>query len=557
MSLNLFNFDENTELSLDDSRLIDKLEFEIQESFNGFISKLNDLNELKSFSLLLSNSCRNTYTSEVYRTFSRVILLEAKLKNNNYPSKIIVPNQEVYLIAAQIVKKHSKDIEIEIINTERSISIKILKNILVSGYLQLAYYLFSRLLGLKKIPKEPIVFLDTFIFKDSFNEDGSFHDRYYTGYENFLTEEEGGSIWYSPTIIDIKSPRDLLHLWKRQKKSKKNFICEESWLGIFDYSYSFLLSFFLPSSIKNIPRYKNLDVAGYIKKELKKEICSPGLIKAINKYLYIRSLSRKVKVKKVINWHENHNIDRALNMAFKKFNPDVSVFGYQGYVSPRSDLHKNPIDFEYRNKTLPDVLGVLSEEARIYKLGICKDLKINISPALRFSYLHDLEKKIDYSLNSHIFVPLSADLADASRLIKFCSTIGKKLIKNYKIVFKIHPKYTKKDYLNLIPALGNDLFEISESSVEENIKKSCMLFSSSSTACVEACAVGIPVSILSNSHGITMNPIASFTEDECRIIYTEEDLLEFLEQEKDLKDQSIERFFHKVIKEEVREIFLP
>tara|TARA_B100000963_G_C22636077_1_gene677707 strand:- start:1880 stop:3559 length:1680 start_codon:yes stop_codon:yes gene_type:complete len=557
MSINerFFSLNVQDELSIEDSKLLDTLELDIRDSFNTFISDLCEQNNLHSLALLLSNTVRNTYVSKSYNLFSRLILLEKKIRLGKLPTKIYVPSKEVKRIVIQIVKDNDASIVVK--KNEKSLFIKVLKNIIVSIYFQLLYFILSRILKMKVIPKKPIVFLDTFIFKDSFSNGGPFKDRYYTGYEGYLSENEKKSIWYSPTIIDIKNPLDLFKTWKGQKNSKANFLCEESLLSLFDYLKSFIISTNLYKNVSIIPQFKNYDVTSYLFLELKKEICSPGLVKAINKYFYIRNLSKYTEISKVINWHENQDIDRAINLSFKMHFPELKVYGYQGYVSPRSDLHKTPIAFEFDKATLPDVIGVLSNSDMLYKKKLCPKQAYEIAPALRFSYLHEINKSLSFQDTKNIFVPLPADINDAKRLIKFSCKVIPEVSNDYKFLIKLHPKYTLKDLMHFIPELRNPSFSITKKSVGNCLNDSFIVFSSASSACVEAFSIGIPVGILSNSFGLTMNPIWTEGKGYVSIIYSTKDLKKLLEQDFSLNypNTKPDKFFHRVDKEEVREIF--
>ena len=221
----------------------------------------------------------------------------------------------------------------------------------------------------------------------------------------------------------------------------------------------------------------------------------------------------------MINWHENQDIDRALNLAFKEFSPRTEIYGYQGYVSPRSDLHKSPKDFEFNLGTLPDTLGVISKRDLIYKSKLCPNQKIEIAPSLRFSYLYAFEQQIDYKKNFKIYVPLPAELEDAKRIVLFCDGLANEFRNRFKFLFKIHPKYSLKELQMLIPQLRNPLFLHTNKQVKDSLYEAFIVLSASSSACVEAYSIGLPVAILSNSNGLTMNPIQDNDKKYLKLIY--------------------------------------
>ena len=365
-------------------------------------------------------------------------------------------------------------------------------------------------------------------------------------------------LWFSPTIIDIKTSFGFYNLWKNYKRSKFNFLYEEAWLDLSDYIYALYCSFKLYKSIKKIPLFKNLNISALITNELLNEIASPGLIKAITKYLFIKNLKKQnIKILKVINWHENQNIDRALNLAFKRFYPNISVFGYQGYAFPAYDAHKNPLDFEVKRGTIPHYICVISEQAKSVKLGFCKELNVIVSPALRFSYLHKSSAS-NLMKKSRIFLPLPLELSQCEQTIKFIIGIADSFSSESKIIVKCHPKYTLSDFLNLIPLGRNEIFEFTDQKVDIILGDTSFVISSASSVCMEAVAMGIPVAILANNNGLTKSPLpAPLIDDIWKIVYNYNDLKIFYSKTKKITYSNPERFFNKVNEKDVRKLFLP
>ena len=95
--------------------------------------------------------------------------------------------------------------------------------------------------------------------------------------KNFLSIEEQTQVWFSPTLIDIKNPLDFIKILIRSKKSKFNFIFEESWLTISDLKNSLFSSLKSSQKIKKIPDYEGLDLSPLIEENLKRDIFSLDL----------------------------------------------------------------------------------------------------------------------------------------------------------------------------------------------------------------------------------------------------------------------------------------
>ena len=100
---------------------------------------------------------------------------------------------------------------------KQNLFFKIIKNFFVTFYLFIVCWIIFKLPRKNNIPSSKITLVDNFIFKDSFAKDGYFYDRYYSGFEKFLSIEEQNQVWFSPTLIDIKNPFDFIKILIRSK----------------------------------------------------------------------------------------------------------------------------------------------------------------------------------------------------------------------------------------------------------------------------------------------------------------------------------------------------
>ena len=123
-------------------------------------------------------------------------------------------------------------------------------------------------------------------------------------------------------------------------------------------------------------------------------------------------------------------------------------------------------------------------------------------------------------------------------------------------MLKCHPKFSIKEFKALVPASMNDKFFFSEESIEKLLTKASLVVSSASTVCIEAASVGIPVAIISNSSGLTRNPLPVPTENDLwAIIYNESDLSTLINKANKQEKKLNNNFFQKVEKSTVRTLF--
>ena len=552
----VLDLSDDSKLSEEDSKVLDsQIDYSI-DKFNLFVSRLIKANKLSGKDLFLNVSSRDTSTSKTFDICSKLNLIKLKNQQGHAP-KLIKVTDEVFarLIEINYEQLGFGELPEVIYEKKQNLFFRIIKNFFVTFYLFIVCWIIFKLPRKNNIPSSKITLVDNFIFKDSFAKNGYFYDRYYSGFEKFLSIEEQNQVWFSPTLIDIKNPLDFIKILIRSKKSKFNFIFEESWLTISDLKNSLFSSLKSSQKIKKIPDYEGLDLSPLIEENLKRDIFSPGFAKAMNKYQYFRRIKKRgIKINGFLNWFENQTIDRAFNLSAKKFYPDVTTIGYQGYIFPKYELHKNPIDLEIELNTIPNFLALISEREIEKRKKFSREINFILAPALRYSYLENIQYK--EPLNDLILFPLPIDINQSIQLINFADQIDRFFDKELEIVLKCHPKFSIKEFKALVPASMNDKFFFSEESIEKLLTKASLVVSSASTVCIEAASLGIPVAIISNSSGLTRNPRPVPTENDLwAIIYNESDLLALINKANKQEKKLNNNFFQKVEKSTVRTLF--
>jgi hypothetical protein len=549
----------NGKLSTDDSILINKIAPSVREEYNDFTMRLIKENKLSGLSLLLAATCRNTLASPVYDVFCRAALLEEKIVKDEVPSLIYVDDDTENIIRSVLAKFNLLGyVKIKCFK-KKNLFKHILVNIFKSIYCLVSAWFWVRLFKIKKTPNDSVIFIDNFLFIDSFNEKGEFFDRYYTGYDQYLSSADIKQVWYAPTLYGIKYPSNYIKICKDLKKTDQNFLIQEAWLTFTDYVYSFVASLIIPFSLRSHLSYREFDTKSLIFKVKMRDLGSPELMRAIYKFRFIRRLSKNgVDICNVVDWNENQIIDRALNMAFREFYPHLIIKGYQGFPALEYYASLQPVWYEMELNTLPHQLHVISEIDKKIKLAVCKDLDVRVAPAFRYS--HIFETKDRRSIESPIIlIALPGMLDDCRRLCEICSCLRKKLPKELKFLVKIHPIYTIKRFLDLVPESKNVLFEITTRPISELLELTSVLITMGSSVAVEAVAVGVPAAICGNRRGVTLNYIPKSVPKELwSVSYTLETLEDFLSTSLKYKKRQTmaNELFYPISEKSTRELFV-
>lgn len=545
-------------LSSDDSMRLDSIEPGVRREYNQIIGELIEQNSLHDLELLLKPSCRNTLLSSVHQTLCRIALVDDLLKHGEIPASILVEDRVIAVLIKDLFIARGYVCPDIVITKKKCDALRVVRNILFSIYQTISDWLGSRWFLPVKKPMEPILYIDNFLFPDSLDKLGNFADRYFSGHERFLSQDEVDKEWFAPTLVGVRHLWDYRWLGKRLKISKRNFLIQEAWLGFNDYLYCLIRSFLIPFRVKCFPGFRGVDLKPLFKQELRSEIASPSLVKAIYRYRFIRKLSlRGVDICGAVDWHENQVVDRALNLGFRRFYPKVKVKGYQGYVAMGYYAGLQPTCYELAKDTLPHQLHVISEGCRTSRLNECSELEVFVSPAFRFEHLFYMKDLRDRQ-KPQILIALPILKDESEHLLKACLTLVEEMAERVKFKVKPHPFFQDRPLRNLFPSISTEKFEQTSESIPDLLEQCSLVVSSGSSVCLEAVTVGIPVAIYGNRSGVTMNPIPGrVSKDLWVIFYTSNQLMKFAQYalKQTSRISSVHSLFHPIDREGARQLF--
>ena len=548
-------------LSVQDSILIDEIESEALDIYNELIAQLTKDNSLKGLNLLLSITSRNPLQSQLLPIIAKLLLLQKKLERGDKISNITVESSSMLEPVRKILD--SFDISIPIIakNTRRHFSFGVLLRFVQSSYLILISWLWPRLTrSYKKAPNNNIVLVDTFVLPSSFTKEGEFIDRYYTGYDQHLNNKQKRAVCYAPVLSGYRTLTGCIKMALLSKKSKQNFLFQESWLTLFDYLHAMYLTMSLPLKVKNFPNFIGCDISKILLDEARRDILSPMLLKAICRFKFVKRISlANIKVCHVVNWHENQSIDKALNLGFHMHYPGVVIKGYQGYLAPSYWAHLVPQPFELENQLLPDDFYVISNYRKKETLDNCPNLSVGIASSFRFSYLLDIERvEFFFETDKTILIALPIDIRESQDILRVCIKLKSLISRKITLLVKQHPTYSKDKFEKLVPEFGNSAYKVVNDSMSNLLERISLLISSASSTCAEAVSLGIPVAVYGNRYGVTANPIANTDSEIAQVFYSQEQLAEFINNSltTNYRRKHIEEYFYIDNGESAKELFV-
>ena len=495
-------------------------------NFNNLIDKISDLRKVTPEWCTQTIISRNNYISNIYFDYCKLEVLKKNLNkknlnhifvNNNLQKKIIFENFNTnYKIKFSFKNKKSE-----------SNFFKRLKNFLFN--IKFSLVLFANKSHKRKknfLDKEKIILIENFLYKDKFIKE-SYQDRFYGKLLNYLDINQKKKIFFlfqNPNIFKTRKNLEVL------EKYKINFITIFDFLKFTDYlkalvkSQMFFFSF--PKKI-NFNKFELTELFKDLFSSTNNDVnCFHGILQ----FLFFERLNKEIKNKKilkVIDWYENQSLDKGFNLGLNTFFPYVEKLGYQPFaVDFNFYSHLIPTKKEIANDLTPNKIAFMGKETKKY---LIKKFKLNrsnfiLSPSLRYEALFKKFEKRRNKNIKNVLVGLPISYQDSNDILKIVKKFFEKYQqKNLKFFVNYHPMLNFKKLIEENKSLYKKINLINGPFSQIHKNFDCVI-SNSSSLCLEALALSIPVIIVKNSSGITQNPISIIKENTWKLISNPDEL---------------------------------
>ncbi len=384
----------------------------------------------------------------------------------------------------------------------------------------------------KSLPAgKPCILIDTYVYPSQYLRGGAFNDRHFSYLYEWLYKN-GYDIAVLPTLCGLRkiarldSPGELISAYKWLRESPTKFVIPEDWLKVRDYLpvlWSSIKAVYFSGRIKNFSGIDISPIPG-------EERWMPIRMNAKLYYILPRRLKEAgFSPVRVIDWFENQDIDKALNMGCRRAFPDVKVLGAELLIFFPNFINLFPTKAEADSGVLPHVLlggGLHSRKV----LGSYFDAGISyrIGPALRYSYLWN-EKSETRMKQGAVAVPLPSRLAESVELIEQILPVVKMRedIQHWHI--KVHPDYS---LMELKAAFGEGRWpeglEVWSGTMEDLLRASSVVISLGSGSALESAAMGIPVIMVGRQTALNYDPLRWF-EGYWKMCHTQEEITDALD----------------------------
>ncbi len=365
---------------------------------------------------------------------------------------------------------------------------------------------------------------ELFVLDGSFDK-GSFKDRYYEDFGGLLTEgEKKDIVFFANLAVRLKN---IHRVMQSLRSARQRFLIQEELLKTSDFVYAWSYPL---RTIRNFPRQAildGIDVTPVVRRAWWRHLFSSRSVEAILKFRFFKRLKDKgTTLRLVIDWFENQDMDKAFSMGLRRFYPETTVVGYQGFDTQKYFLCAYPIEVERSSGVLPHTVAVCGPKLVSERKRFCRDLSVEIAPAFRYMNLWKDNKKITDASFFQVLIVLPLEAQSAAEVLQLTMEIVESCeIENIRFLLKPHPALrldTIRDETRPLPAA----LRVVEGDISAYWGQVDLIIGNTSSALLEAAAMGIPVIIIGSLHGITNNPMPeSLPQDIWRLAFTKEEIL--------------------------------
>lgn len=504
----------NGSLHAEISGLFNTISYELRPKFNEIVTEISTPFKKKLDWWVQGPASRHTFSSPFFHYYCILHLIQKLIEENEFSfSCILVDSLEF----KHLVELMFRDLGVDgcRVQYDRPSITKLIKNRLKIPFLfckKILQQILVKMSGksdLQALKEKPLVVIDTFMIAGYTQ-----NDRWYGLLWENLTDEIKEGTYFVPTIV-LTPISKMRQTYRELRNNLRNFIIREDFLTLSDLIYAFQYQ----GRVKKI-KIKPIHILGYdLSKLIEEELYLTRdvltVVESILTYRFVQRLKDNgVQVRLAIDWFEGQVVDKAWNYAFNQLYPEAKTIGYRAFESYPFYLCSYPIPIEGQSDLLPDVMAVQGKGTITTVREFFPNLEVMVIPSFRSQHVWecDFEQKIKKFANVvNVLVTLPISLKTSAGIVERvleASKLADCKGKNIVYTIKAHPTHTPKDIkANLNVELSDSFIFTNEKSLPPLLHHSELLISEASSTCLEALACGLPVIIVENQEGLTLDPI--------------------------------------------------
>jgi hypothetical protein len=395
--------------------------------------------------------------------------------------------------------------------------------------------------------KEPVYLIKSFVYPDSFKDDGSYQDPFFGKLADYLTAQLDGKV----KVVTIALGFTLKgYCYEKMKTLQRSAVIPlESMLRYTDVIKHFFRLFRMlmakPFQVREKVEFLGNDIAGLLRELL----ASGGWRISFDQYIYCSAGERLAKEYCLVACaltHENNPWERAFITGLRKNNPGIRIIGYQHSVIPQAAANMFQSKREMRKIPSPDViLTTGSVPADILrKYGEFPGERIKVACGLRYNYLDEMQPQARHipgdSETTRILVALCG-VIETLPLLRYVIDQARSYQK-VEFLIRAHPVLPFKQLyplLNVGDALPANIRISNDTTVMEDLLECGAVLYWGSSVALEGIRLGKPAIHFSRGDILSHDPLFDLIDFKW-VVNSQKDIMDVLHQINILPDKEYE-----------------
>ncbi|MDP3787241.1 MAG: hypothetical protein Q8R05_06840 [Candidatus Omnitrophota bacterium] len=364
-------------------------------------------------------------------------------------------------------------------------------------------------------PNTDYTVIRSLLSEKSFAEDGTYSDTFLGKLYYYLAQTGAPSIIFATIFKPYR--HNLKEIQRKAKAQNISVIPQEYYVslpGIAICLIRALLKYYSKIKIKGDAKIKGQEVGYLVKWAIREDCRTHRFFVNLLSYYSTKSFLKKVRFNKLFYPFENRPWERMLLYAIRESRKNIKTVGYQHSAISLRHLNYMLGKDEHNILPLPDrviATGVVTKEI-MQDMGNFPAEILKVGCALRQHGLSDLGPTNRRSKISNILVILASSLDEHIQTLTFLNSVFSNRQNDYKICIRPHPTISFEEAKRLTPLLNFNFTEDKNKSIYESLKDADIVLYNSSTAGLEAIALGIPVIYIDLGDFINPDPLFNFSD---------------------------------------------
>ena len=338
------------------------------------------------------------------------------------------------------------------------------------------------------------ILFHSWVRDDSIDSQGEFIDQFFGKLPDFI-KSYGFKVQYFHLPLSFVTKSSGPYYLLKPLADKGLLFPSHNYYKIIDLFKAMIYPIFLCWKPLKVQKFNSWEINDLILQDRWSQVWSSRTSAAYMYYLFAARLGeRGVRFNKIVGTFENHIWEKSFNLGVRHFNVSDEIVGYQ-HTTLNWNYHcYSPKLNEFKSGVLPDrvICSGSIWESELIKRGYSN---VDVGGALRFEFLSNKMESCDRDNNEPII--LVAVNAGGFLTLEVLRQVylAFKQEKHSRILIKVHPhlQIDSVDFDTIFDGNKPSNFEVIDRPMSELLLEVDLLIYSSTSVCLEALAMGVPV----------------------------------------------------------------